>query len=130
MALPIPKSRKTCHRGCTAISRTTCLIDREPVVSLGSGQLDRHSGLLATRLDGAVSGLAVRDQMVALLRADDQIGVRELLRAERNGFDRDVMRLMQNAGDQLDRDASPEALRPARGCLANWSIVASARWCR
>jgi hypothetical protein len=79
---------------------------------LGAGQVDRRSGLLATRLHGVVSGVEVRDQMVALLRADDEVGVMELLRAERNGFAQDVVRLLQNAGDKLDRDASPEALRP------------------
>jgi hypothetical protein len=79
---------------------------------LGGGRVDRRSGLLTTRFDGVVSGVEVRDQLLALLRAKDQIGVADLLRVERNGFTRDVLRLLQNAADQLDTDASPESMRP------------------
>ncbi|HEY1776477.1 MAG TPA: hypothetical protein VGG41_10000 [Solirubrobacteraceae bacterium] len=77
---------------------------------LGGGRVDRRSGLLTTRFDGVVSGVEVRDQLVALLRANDEIGVSDLLRVERYGFSRDVLRLLQNAGDHLDRDASPESI--------------------
>jgi hypothetical protein len=79
---------------------------------LGAGQADRLTGLLATRLDGVVAGQEVRDQMVALMRADDEVGVNELLKTERNGFSRDVTQLMENAAEEIGQSAEPAALTP------------------
>jgi hypothetical protein len=65
--------------------------------------------------------MVLRHQTVALLRAKDEIGVAELLRTERNHFDREVIRLLQHARDELDIDASPEALKPIEEL--SWRLV-------
>jgi hypothetical protein len=67
------------------------------------------------------SGLEVRAQVVAMLRAKDEIGLRETLRFERREFENGVMETLQRAGDELGSSAAPEALAPVEQKL--WARV-------
>ena len=71
--------------------------------------------------DGAESSIGVRDATVAMLRAGDAIGLRELLRYERRAFDDGVLRTLQDAADDLGASADPERLRPVGHEL--WRLV-------
>lgn len=67
------------------------------------------------------SPISVREATVAMLRADDAIGLRELLRYERRAFDDGVLAALREAGDELGASADPERLRPVGEEL--WRLV-------
>lgn len=58
------------------------------------------------------SALEVRAGIIAMLRAGDDIGLRELLGYERRMFDDGILSTLQAAGDELGASADPERLRP------------------
>jgi len=66
-------------------------------------------------------GLAARAQTIAMLRAGDEIGIRELLLFERRAFEESVLDVLQEAGDRLGSSAEPEVLKPIGQSL--WSQV-------
>lgn len=79
------------------------------------------SGDLAVVQADDASALTVRAGMIAMLRAADPIGVRELLRHERRVFEDGVLASLQQAGDELGASADPERLRPVNEEL--WGLV-------
>lgn len=76
-------------------------------------------GPTAGRLDTAA--LEVRAGTVAMLRAGDDIGLRELLRFERRVFEDGVLSALQSAGDEIGASAEPDRLRPVNAEL--WRLV-------
>jgi hypothetical protein len=67
------------------------------------------------------SPIEVRAGLIAMLRAEDSIGLRELLRYERREFDAAVLEGLRTAGDELGSSADPERLRPLNEAL--WQAV-------
>jgi hypothetical protein len=59
--------------------------------------------------------------MLAMLRAADEIGMRELLRYEQRWFEDEVLRTLRDAGDRLGSSAEPGALKPVEAAL--WRMV-------
>jgi hypothetical protein len=76
---------------------------------------------VAAKLDDDADGLQAREQTIALLRTDDEIGVRELVLSERRRFWSKVLDDLQDAGDRLGRSAEPDDLHPVEQSL--WSHV-------
>jgi hypothetical protein len=66
-------------------------------------------------------GAATRARTIAMLRANDDIGVRELLRHEQRAFEQQVVGVLQEAGDRLGSSAEPDALQPVERAL--WAAV-------
>ncbi len=81
---------------------------------LRSGSL---RGELETRLPEDADGMQARAKTIAMLRADDEIGLRELLLSERRRFERTVISDLQAAGDRLGQSTDPEALKPLEQSL-------------
>lgn len=76
----------------------------------------------AVVLDGADQlAIQVRERVIAMLRAADHIGLRELIRHERRLFDDEVLAILQEAGDEFGNSAEPERLRPIGEKL--WQLV-------
>jgi hypothetical protein len=65
--------------------------------------------------------LDLRDRIVGLIRADDQVGIRELLRAERRHFETTLLELLATAADAMDRDIDLERLRTVEA--RQWALV-------
>lgn len=63
----------------------------------------------------------LRDELVGLLRAHDDIGVQEMLRAERRRFNDGVVLALARAADDLDRVVDLERLGALEAQL--WSLV-------
>ena len=68
--------------------------------------------IIAAEASDEESGLTVRARVIALLRASDDIGIREFLRFERRMFDNGVLDSLRLAGDELGSSAEPERLAP------------------
>lgn len=62
-------------------------------------------------------GVAIRERTIAMLRAGDDVGLRELLRYEQRTFEGDVTTVLQEAGDRLGSSAEPAALQPIERAL-------------
>jgi hypothetical protein len=77
--------------------------------------------LSTTALTQGMSALAARERVVTMLRANDEVGLRELLRFERRAFEDSVFATLQQAGDELGSSAEPEDLRPVEAAL--WAHV-------
>lgn len=67
------------------------------------------------------NGTHGRERMIAMLRAGDDIGVRELSRFERRAFEDAVLETLREAGDHLGSSAEPELLKPVERAL--WAQV-------
>jgi hypothetical protein len=67
------------------------------------------------------TALEARERVVAMLRAGDDVGLRELLRFERRTFEDSVLSTLQRAGDDLGSSADPEVLKPVE--IALWAHV-------
>jgi hypothetical protein len=66
-------------------------------------------------------GAATRARTIAMLRAGDDIGMRELLRHEQRAFEQSVIGVLQEAGDRLGSSAETDALQPVESAL--WAAV-------
>ncbi len=71
--------------------------------------------------EGETNGVATRRQMIEMLRAHDDVGMRELSRHEQRAFEERVVDVLQDAGDRFGSSADPEALRPVEQAL--WGSV-------
>jgi hypothetical protein len=68
-----------------------------------------------------MTALEARERVVTMLRANDDIGLRELLRFERRAFEDSVFETLRQAGDGLGSSAVPEDLKPIESAL--WAQV-------
>lgn len=67
------------------------------------------------------TGVLARAEMLAMLRAGDDIGVRELSRYAQRNFEENVLTVLREAGDALGSSAEPEGLKPVERAL--WAHV-------
>jgi hypothetical protein len=63
----------------------------------------------------------VRDRLVGLIRAEDDVGIREMLRAERRHFESQLLEAMVSAGDTMDREVDVDRLRALEA--GQWALV-------
>ncbi|HUA10418.1 MAG TPA: toll/interleukin-1 receptor domain-containing protein [Solirubrobacteraceae bacterium] len=68
-----------------------------------------------------VSGLDVRERVIELLSAGDEVGLRELLRLERRAFEDSTLVTLKEAADTLGSSADPKTLQPVERAL--WAHV-------
>lgn len=82
-----------------------------------------HVPARAERLNGAElpDPVDLRDDLVGLLRADDQIGIRELLQAERRRFDGGVIEALARAGNDMGTTIDGAKMTALEGEL--WRLV-------
>jgi hypothetical protein len=71
--------------------------------------------------DAGWRSVDLRDEVVGLLRVEDQIGVEEMLRAERRRFEDGVLLALSRAGDELDTVVDLERLGALE--LQLWGLV-------
>jgi len=76
---------------------------------------------VATAPNATSTALDMRTDTIGMLRADDLIGLNELLRYERRRFDEGVLETLTKAGDDLQDAADPARLQPVDEKL--WQLV-------
>jgi hypothetical protein len=74
-----------------------------------------------TETGARITGVETRERVIQMLRADDPIGLRELLRFERRAFEQGVLSTLSGAADELGSSAEPELLAPVEKEL--WAQV-------
>jgi hypothetical protein len=68
-----------------------------------------------------MTALQAREHTIAMLRANDDVGLRELLRFERTVFESSVLSTLQDASEKLGSSAEPDLMKPVERAL--WSQV-------
>jgi len=83
--------------------------------------LTSEATLSTATLTQDMTALEAREHVVTMLRANDDVGLRELLRFERRAFEDSVIATLQQAGDELGSSAEPEDLKPVESAL--WAQI-------
>lgn len=115
---PMLLSIQHAARACALAFRVGVFTAIPPEVRDVATKLD---AIGAVKSDDRSSPIALREQIVGLLRVDDKVGLREILRRERTHFERGILERLQLAGDTLGDSADFDRLKPVEADL--WALV-------